>query len=95
MKNSPFLQLFIGLAAGLIVPLVFGWLFLQNLYNGELSLQIFFLLSKSTSLIMKLLFVAVLPNMLAVFLLNHFELWNYCRGVFVSIIIYIVLAVLI
>ena len=94
MKNA-FLQIFIGMAAGLIVPLVFGWLFLRTLYSGELSLYTVFLFIKSTSLIMKLLFVAILPNMLAVFLLNHFELWNYCRGVFVAIMLYIAVAVLI
>jgi len=94
MKNNAVLQMLIGLALGLIVPLFFGWLFLRTLYSGELSLQTVFFFMKSTSLIMKLLFVAVLPNMFAVFLLNHFELWNYCRGVFIAIMLYIVAAVL-
>jgi len=95
MKINPILQLLIGVVAGLIVPLVFGWLFLRNLYEGELTLDTVFLLMKSTSLIMKLLFVAILPNMFAVFLLNYLELWNYCRGVFVAIMIYIAVAVII
>jgi hypothetical protein len=94
MKN-PFVQMLIGVLAGLVVPLVFGWLFLRNLYEGELTLDVVFLLMKSTSLIMKLLFVAILPNMFAVFMLNYFELWNYCRGVFVSIMLYIAVAVII
>lgn len=94
MKN-PFLQMFIGLISGLLVPFLFGWLFLHTLYSGELSWQVFFMLVKSTSLVVKLLIVAILPNMLAVFLLNHFELWNYCRGVFISIMIYIIVAVLV
>ena len=95
MKISPFLQMLIGLLAGLLVPLLFGWLFLKNVYSSNVSFHTIFTVLKSTSLLMKLLFVAVLPNMLAVFLLNQFEKWNYCRGVFVSIMIYIVVAVLI
>jgi len=94
-KISPILQMFIGLAAGLIVPLVFGWFTLLRFYSGELSLFEVFLFIKSTPLIMKLLFVAVLPNMFAVFMLNYFELWNYCRGVFVAIMLYIAIAVII
>ena len=94
MKISPVLHMFIGLIAGLIVPLVFGWLFLRTLYSGDISLHTVSMLIKSSALIIKLLFVAILPNMLAVYLLNHLELWNYCRGVFVSIMIYIVVAVI-
>ena len=96
MKISPVLQLFIGILGGLIVPIVFGWIFLTSFYGGEITFeQLHLLLSKFPSLIVNLLIVAVLPNMLAVFILNYFELWNYCRGVFVAIMLYIAVAVLI
>jgi len=94
MKN-PVLQLFIGILGGLFVPFVFGWLFLTSFYDGEMTFERLVYLSKFPSIIMNLLIVAVLPNMLAVFLLNFFELWNYCRGVFVSIMLYIAVAFLI
>ena len=95
MKISPILQLFIGIAAGLIVPFLFGWLFLTSFYDGEMTVEKVFYLLKFPPIVMNLLIVAVLPNMLAVFLLNYFELWNYCRGVFVSIMLYIAVAFLI
>jgi len=92
--KKPFIEMLIGIVAGLIVPFLFGWLFVWTFYDNDLSWQVVWLMLKSTTLVMKLLFIAVLPNMLAVFLLNHFEKWNYCRGVFVAIMLYIIVAVL-
>jgi hypothetical protein len=88
------LQMFIGLILGLIVPVLFCWLFMVSFYSGSVPLVEVFRAVKSSALLIKLLFIALLPNLLAVFLLNHFELWNFCRGVFISIMIYIAVAVL-
>ncbi|MDR1592239.1 MAG: hypothetical protein LBS16_05085 [Prevotellaceae bacterium] len=79
----------IGLIGGLTVPLFFGWLYLTILYTGEMPLNELLGRLVKTSIAVKMLFMAIIPNLFAVFLLNHFEKWMACRGVFVAIIIYI------
>ncbi|MDR0831242.1 MAG: hypothetical protein LBN95_14205 [Prevotellaceae bacterium] len=84
----------IGFGAGIIVPLLFGWLFMAGFYDGDLTISDALRLMKSTTLLVKLVSVALMPSLCAVFLLNHFEKWNVCRGVMVSIMIYIIVALI-
>ncbi|MDR1543039.1 MAG: hypothetical protein LBS50_01240 [Prevotellaceae bacterium] len=85
----------IGLISGFIAPLLFGWLFMLGFYHGDLSISSALIVMKSNTMLMKLLFVGLTPNLFAVFLLTHFEKWNICRGVFVTIMLYIAVAVII
>lgn len=78
-------SIWFGLAVGLVVPLLFALLFLVSTYHGEYSIAALLVMMSTNSNIIKLLCVAIFPNMCGVFLLNTFEMWNACRGVFASL----------
>ncbi|MGM9805483.1 MAG: hypothetical protein ACI3Z7_03505 [Candidatus Aphodosoma sp.] len=74
-----------GLIAGLVFPLAFAVTFIVSTYNGSYSLPDLLLMMGSDSMIVKLLCVAVFPDMCGVFLLNTLEMWHACRGVFAAL----------
>lgn len=77
-----------GLAVGLVFPIVFAVLFLASTYSGGRSWSDLLLMMGSDSMIVKLLCVAIFPDMCGVFLLNTLEMWRACRGVFAALGVY-------
>lgn len=84
MKNK-LDNIWFGLIVGLITPTLFALLFLISTYHGSYSLPDLLRLMSSDSTIIKLLCVAIFPNMCGVFLLNTLEMWHACRGLFAAL----------
>ncbi|MFI3296083.1 MAG: hypothetical protein R3Y59_00450 [bacterium] len=90
MKNS-LDKIWIGLALGVIMPVVFGWFFIESSYSGTMSFSGIINFMSSNSMIIKFIFIAILPNMGGVFVLNSLEMWNACKGMFAAIGLYILI----
>ncbi|MDR3326536.1 MAG: hypothetical protein LBT04_00105 [Prevotellaceae bacterium] len=94
MPKSPVLQFFIAFISGMIVPLFVAYIFIKANCYGDTDIMNLLAMMQKIYLVSNLIFIAILPNLIAVFLLNHFDQWNYLRGVFVSIMVYIAMAFL-
>ena len=83
-------------AIGLIVPVAFGLLFFAVFYRGDLSLTDALLLyiERAPSLISKLILVSLAPNLFGVFTCYHTQWWRACRGIMVSVLVYLAAAML-
>lgn len=81
-------------AIGLIVPVAFGLLFFAVFYRGDLSLPDALLLyiERAPSLISKLILVSLAPNLFGVFTCYHTQWWRACRGIMVSVLVYLAAA---
>lgn len=81
-------------AIGLIVPVAFGLLFFAVFYRGDLSLTDALLLyiERAPSLISKLILVSLAPNLFGVFTCYHTQWWCACRGIMVSVLVYLAAA---
>ena len=81
-------------AIGLIVPVAFGLLFFAVFYRGDLSLTDALLLyiERAPSLISKLILVSLAPNLFGVFASYHTQWWRACRGIMVSVLVYLAAA---
>ena len=84
-------KILFGIIIGLIMPLLFGYLFLISSYTGNLTIGELLTVMSQNSLVIKLLFVAALPDMGAAFLLNTLEMWRACRGMFAALGVYIMI----
>ncbi len=90
--KSPLIQLLIALILGMLVPVLFAYVFYKTFYNGDDNLADVLHLFKTTNILTNLVLISIIPNLISVFLLNMFDKWNYLRGVFISIMIYICIA---
>ena len=81
-------------AIGLIVPVAFGLLFFAVFYRGDLSLTDALLLyiERAPSLSSKLILVSLAPNLFGVFTCYHTQWWRACRGIMVSVLVYLAAA---
>lgn len=80
---------YFGAFIGLLMPFVFGILFLDTIgVNMDLTSVHSFLCTPS--LLIRFSCVALFPDMGAVFVLNSLEMWKTCRGVFSAIGIYFI-----
>ena len=81
-------------AIGLIVPVAFGLLFFAVFYRGDLSLTDALLLyiERAPSLISKLILVSLAPNLFGVCTCYHTQWWRACRGIMVSVLVYLAAA---
>lgn len=86
-------NVWLGLAFGLIAPLLFGYLFVDSTFGDMIHNDNFWVFVTTKDMIVKLVCVALFPNMGIVFLLNSIGMWNACRGVLISIVPYFVVAV--
>lgn len=77
-----------GILSGLLLPLLFGFLFVYSTWHGDVSWQDLFVAFRSNGMIVKFLCIALFPDMGGVFLLNTFEMWNACKGMFAALGIY-------
>lgn len=85
-------KLLLGIICGLILPLLFGYLFIHLNYKGSHSLSELFVLMKEAQLMMKFMVVALIPDLFAIFLSNRLDLWNLTKGFLVSIVFYSILS---
>lgn len=85
---------FLALGIGVIMPLFFGWLFVASFYKGDLSIFEAFkaMVNGSSAMISKLILVALVPNLFAVFACYAKQLWKACRGFFVPVLFYLAIA---
>lgn len=81
-----------GMILGFIMPILMLYLFIQNNTFDGFSLQTILDLAKTNSMIVKLLCISAFPDMAAVFLLNTWEMWRACRGVFISLFLFIAIS---
>ena len=74
-------------AIGLIVPVAFGLLFFAVFSRGDLSLTDALLLyiERAPS-------VSLAPNLFGVFACYHAQWWRACRGIMVSVLVYLAAA---
>lgn len=81
-------------AIGLIVPVAFELLFFAVFYRGDLSLTDALLLyiERAPSLISKLILVSLAPNLFGVFTCYHTQWWRACRGIMMSVLVYLAAA---
>lgn len=86
-------KVWIGIIVGLLLPLFFLWLFVDTTYHGDVDIKNLLAIFSGTNMMIKLMFIAILPNMFLVFLLNSFEFWKMCKGVFVALFVYIILCI--
>lgn len=80
---------YVGALLGLLMPFIFGLLFLDTIGINRTPASIHALLWSPTML-MRFSCVALFPDMGAVFVLNSLEMWKACRGVFGAIGIYFI-----
>ena len=82
------------LGIGVVMPLFFGLLFVSSFYKGELPLFEAFkaMLNGAPAMISKLILVALVPNLFAVFACYAQQLWKACRGFFVPVLFYLAIA---
>ena len=82
------------LGVGFIMPLFFGWLFIASFYKGDLSVfeAVKVMINGSSAIISKLILVALVPNLFAVFACYAKQLWKACRGFFVPVLFYLAIA---
>ena len=74
------------------MPVVMLYIFVQNNTFDGFSLKTILELASTNSMIVKLLCIAVFPDMAAVFLLNTWEMWRACKGVFASLFFFIAIS---
>ncbi len=84
----------LALGVGLVLPALFGLLFLALFGRGGLplfeALQLY--ATKSPTLISKMLLVACVPNLFGVFVFYHIQWWKACRGFLIPILLYLAAA---
>ena len=82
------------LGIGVVMPLFFGWLFVASFYKGELPLFEAFkaMLNGASAMLSKLILVALVPNLFAVFACYAKQLWKASRGFFVPVLFYLAIA---
>ena len=90
--QKPVVQFFVAVLAGLVVPLIFAAIFYKSFYHGDDRLGDVLEFFRVSHVLTNLILISLIPNFVAVFLLNMFDKWHYLRGVFVSIMIYLCLA---
>ncbi|MDO4190116.1 MAG: hypothetical protein Q4D14_00315 [Bacteroidales bacterium] len=80
----------VGIVLGLILPIVFGLLFISlspNTHGFSGGIQ---LITHSISWAVKFGFVAMVPDFIGAFILNKTENWNACRGMILSMMFFVV-----
>ena len=84
--------IWLGMLVGLFLPVLMLVVFVQNNTFEGFSIQTILDLASTNSMIVKLLCISIFPNMAIVFLLNTWEMWRACRGVFASLFLFIAIA---
>ena len=82
----------LGMILGLVMPVAMLYIFVQNNTFDGFSLKTIIDLASTNSMIVKLLCISIFPDMAAVFLLNTWEMWRACRGVFASLFLFIAIS---
>ena len=82
-------NIWLGMFLGLLMPIAMLYLFVQNNTFEGFSLNAIITLASTNSMLVKLLSIAVFPDLAAVFLLNTWEMWRACRGVFTSLFLFV------
>ncbi len=84
----------LSLGIGLLVPIIFGLIFFVVIYRGELPLfdALKMYAVQAPSLISKMILVSLVPNLFGVFACYHAQWWRACRGIFVTVLFYLAVA---
>lgn len=90
MRKNRFDTTYWGAFLGLLMPFVFGMLFLDSIGVGLRLVAVRSFL-RTPSLLIRFGCVALFPDMGAVFVLNSLAMWEACRGVFGAIGIYAII----
>ena len=90
--QKPVVQFFAAVLVGLVVPLIFAAIFYKSFYHSDDRLGDVLEFFRISHVLTNLILISMVPNFIAVFLLNMFDKWHYLRGVFVSIMIYLCIA---
>jgi len=90
--QKPVVLCVVAVLAWLVVPLIFAAIFYKSFYHGDDRLGDVLKFFRVSHVLTNLILISMIPNFIAVFLLNMFDKWHYLRGVFVSIMIYLCIA---
>lgn len=84
----------LSLSIGAILPLVFSRLFVASFYKGSLPIfeALKVMIAGSPIMISKLILVALVPNLFAVFICYSQQWWKAARGFFVPVLFYLAIA---
>lgn len=92
MKNK-LDNIWLGLVVGLIIPVAFAYFFVMSTFGDMVHNENFWIFLTSKDMMIKMVCVALFPNMGLVFLLNSVGMWNACRGILISIVPYLLVIV--
>jgi len=92
MDMKKFDSFLLSIILGLLLPLLFGYIFMKTFYHGDLPMWEVLKSILRTPLFVKLVLMALLPNLFAVFITNAMERWRMCRSFFVTILLYLCLS---
>ncbi len=81
-------KFWIGILSGMLVPLIFIFIFIQLRYQGDMSFSAVIKQLYVVNGITAMLAVAVMPNLLAFYFFLNRELWKAGKGIIFSVMLY-------
>ena len=90
--QKPVVQFFVAVLAGLVVPLIFASIFYKSFYHGDDRLGDVLEFFRVSHVLTNLILISMIPNFVAVFLLDMLDKWHYWCGMFVFVMKYFCLS---
>ncbi len=88
-KKQKFDSFSLGVALGLVMPIVFGLLFVLVMPGIDLE-SAFQMITHSVNWAIKYLFIAMVPDFICVYIFNKIERWMMCRGMIVAMMFMVI-----
>lgn len=77
-------SIWFGLVIGIVLPVLFGLLFIQLTNGADTISYTLHSLVHSPTWAVRYLFMAMLPDFFGVYFLNRWEKWQSCRGMILA-----------
>ncbi|MDD3077833.1 MAG: hypothetical protein PHH37_01855 [Paludibacter sp.] len=90
MSIEKFNKFLFGFIPGLLLPPLFIWLYLNQFYPGDSSIQEILKTIFPTALMGKLLMLSVMPNLVLVFVFYKQDSFKLATGFMISGILYLI-----
>jgi hypothetical protein len=83
-KSSPFDRLYIGLIAGLLVPLIVFYLYFTVRHHNEIAFGYYLSMLHKYGLLFKVMSLCVLADLPLFFAFIQFKFWRTSRGILMA-----------
>ncbi len=83
----------IGLSIGVVIPILFSWIFLKRFYPVDLSFFEIISMIFPSVLLGKLFLLSIIPNLLGVFIFYKQDTFKIGIGIMIGAIPYLLVAV--